>query len=121
MLRRILITLAAATATLALATAPAGAGIGNFEVYADPGFQGTHASVPSTTVDDYINACVLVSTLTSSSPATAGSTDNDTSFDIKIYSASGCSGLITTVSAHSSWSSPNSVRAVSAFVVQPSS
>jgi hypothetical protein len=120
MLRHIMIILAAATAALAMATAPAGAGIGNFEVYADPGFSGTHASVPSTTVDDYINTCVLISTLTSGSPSTARSTQNETNFDIKLYSASTCSAtsFITTVVAHTDWSS-SSQTTVSVLVVQP--
>jgi hypothetical protein len=122
MLRRSIIILAAAMAALALATVPAGAGAGSMELYSAPNFGGTHVSVPETTVDDYLNSCVSTYTLTSTVLTTAQSTQNYTAFDLRLYTATGCSlsTYITTVSPNSTWSS-SSQSAAAVYVLQTQS
>lgn len=122
MLRRIMIILAAAVAALALATAPAGAGAGSLHLYSAPNFGGTHATVPSTTVDDYFDTCVPVDTLTSQVLSSAQSTQNYTSYDIKLYGATGCTtaSFIVRVNANTTWTAASATEtAVAVFVIQP--
>src|SRR5215475_4656573 len=97
--RRIMISLAAAMATVALAATPAGAGVGNLEVYSAPNYSGTHVTVPSGTVGGYANTCVSVYTLTSAGLTSSQSMTNNTSYDLKLYGATGCtaSSFVTTL------------------------
>ena len=119
MSRRVMITLAAAVAALALTATPAGAGVGNLEVYSAPNYSGTHVTVPSSTVGQYAGTCVSVSTLTSAGLTTSQSMINNTSYDLKLYGAAGCSSpsFITTLSANSQWTTASSSQSVlSVFV-----
>lgn len=122
MLRRIMIILAAAVATLALATVPAGAGAGGLHAYSAPNFGGTEADVPETTVDDYLNACVSMSTLTSTVLTAAQSAENYTSYDLRLYTSTNCAStsFITTVASNSTWN-PSSQSASSVYVIQAQS
>jgi hypothetical protein len=105
--RRIMIIFATAVAALALAAAPAGAGAGNMELYALPNYTGTHSSVPPGTLDDYLDSCVTISTLTSSVLTEARSAQNFTSLTVDLYSGtSGCisTNFIKTLGPNVSWS-----------------
>jgi len=118
MSRRIMIGLAAAMATVALAATPAGAGVGNLEVYSAPNYSGTHVTVPPETVGRYAGTCVSVYTLTSTSLTTSQSMTNNTSHDLDLYAATGCttSSFITRVSASSQWTTSTNQTVLSVFV-----
>ena len=122
MLRRIMITFAAAGAAFTLATAPAGAvagaGAGSLEVYSAPSYDGTRSSVPSATVEDYVNECVPVSALTGFVLISAQSVENYTRFSLRLYGAPDCTfeSEIVTVSASSSWTTLSDERFLSVFV-----
>lgn len=122
MLRRMIIILAAAMTTLALTTSPAGAG-SSLEMYSLPSYSGTPASVPSTTVDDYLNSCVSTYTLTSTVLTTAQSAENYTDFDLRLYTATGCSltNYITTVNPYSTWSTSSNQYVYSVYVAEVAS
>lgn len=111
MLRRLMITFAAAVAALALAAGPANAGAGNLELYALPGFTGTHSSVPPGTVDDYLNSCVEITTLTGSVLTEAKSAQNFTDLTVELYrGTSGCDSqnFIKTLTPNTTWSMASS-------------
>jgi len=118
MSRRIMIMLAAAIATFALTATPAGAGVGNMEVYSAPNYSGTHVTVPSSTVGQYAGTCVSVYTLTSAGLTTSQSMINNTSYDLKLYAATGCtpSSFVTTLSAFTQWTTSSSQTVLSVFV-----
>jgi hypothetical protein len=113
-----MISLAAAIATVALATVPAEAGAGNLELYSAPNYSGTHVTVPSNTVGRYVNTCVSVYTLTSTGLTTSQSMTNNTSYDLDLYGATGCSlsSFITSVSGYSQWTTLTNETVLSVFV-----
>lgn len=113
-----MISLAAAMATVALAATPAGAGVGNLEVYSAPNYSGTHVTVPPDTVGHYANTCVSVYTLTSTGLTTSQSMTNNTSHDLDLYGATGCSlsSYIVRVSASSQWTTSSNETVLSVFV-----
>jgi hypothetical protein len=93
MFRRIVIILASAMATLTLAAVPADAGAGWLELYSSPGYSGTHVGIPPGDLDDYVNMCVSVTTLTATVLTEAQSAENSSNHDLDLYhGASGCVG-----------------------------
>jgi len=114
--RRIMIILAAAIATLTLTTTPAGAGPGDLEVYSAPSYSGTHVTVPFDTVRHYLFRCVSVYDLTSTVLTTSQSMINHAPYDVTLYGATGCSNLITRVSAGSQWTTSTNQTVLSVFV-----
>jgi hypothetical protein len=74
-------------------------------VYSAPKYSGTHVTVPSGTVGGDVNTCVSVYTPTSTGLTTSQSMTNNTSYDLGLYGATGCSpaSFIVTVGANTQW------------------
>jgi hypothetical protein len=87
-------------------------------MYSAPNYSGTHVTVPSDTVGRYVNTCVSVYTLTSAGLTTSQSMTNNTSHDLDLYGATGCSlsSFIVRVSANSQWTTLTSETVLSVLV-----